>query len=402
MVMINHSFPQFSILVATIAGISIYTSDVYFIILCAILIFSYDENKFCLSKKHLLFFLYIAIAFISLVNGVLSNRFSPDLVGDIRKFSTIIITVIYFSKYPIKMNRINLKLLTITMRCILTYCWICWISALVFGVYLTPNGTLRCIGSDYAFILSVYTVWLIYRDLMQSRKRRVSIESLLYIVSIIILQHNTVYMTLAIGLFTLLWLERKELFAKHNMWILQVMCILIIGVAVLSQIPNSPLVEVINLTMDKFSQALSTSSGSEEGTIGTRYIVWKGLIDTLNSPLDWMFGKSMGTGYHVPYLNGTWQASPHSGYIQGLMRVGLVGMMFLIGQILYDFVQHIRKGETLFAAFLIMILVYWYSYSYTSEIGFMIGMSMAMVNNLVYVEEEDACYEKTFERLDFG
>lgn len=390
--MLNHSFPQFSVLVTTVGGISVYTSDVYFISLCLIMILSHDGSKLYISQKHILFYLYVLAVIASMIQGALSNGFCSDLIGDIRKFSTIFITALYYLHHPVVMDDAKMRVLTITMRGTLIFCWVCWASALVLGVYLTPNGTLRCIGSNYAFILSIYTVWLFYRDLILSKKRRIKFETLIYIVTIIILQHNTVYMTLAVGILTLLWVKRKELFVKHNMWIFQIVVISVIGIFVLSLVPNSPLTEMITSTMDKFSQAVSISSGSEEGTMGTRYIVWKGLIDTLNTPFDWLFGKSMGTGYRVQYLSGIWQVSPHSGYIEGLMRVGLLGMICLLGQILYNFIVHIKREEALCASFLVMILVYWYSYSYTSEIGFLLGMSMAIVGNIIDLNRGEKLY----------
>lgn len=398
--LIQHSFSQLGNMCFTIAGITVGVTDIYIITLIVIAVLRIDGGSFTVKKSNLLFFGYTLLVCFSVIVGLKQNGLGSDWISEIRKFSKIVILCIYFSKYPVEFNNTNMKVLNLTMRGILVFCWLCWGSALGIGVYITGNNSLRCIGSDWAFILSVYTAYLFYRDLILSENKKVTIETLLYTVSIIILQHNSVYMTLAGGILTILIIKRDYLFRKHNMWVLQVVGVLVIGSVVLSMIPNSPLITMISTTMDKFSQALSTTSGSEEGTIGTRYIVWKELIATLNSPFDWMFGKSMGTGYHVRYMNSVWQNSPHSGYVEGLMRVGLIGMICLIGQIINNLFRHIRRGDAVWAAFLIMTLIYWYSYSYTVEIGFLIGMSMAIASNNVYLKnEEDTYSEYDFEKM---
>ena len=401
--LIQHSFSQLGNMSFTIVGITVGVTDIYIITLIVIAILRRDGYLLKVRKSNLLFLGYTILFCFSVVIGLKQNGLTSDWISEIRKFSKIVIPCIYFSRYPIKFNNANLKILNLTMRGILVFCWICWGSALGAGVYITENNSLRCIGSDWAFILSVYTVYLFYRDLILSVNKKITVETLLYIISIIILQHNSVYMTLAGGILTILIIKRNYLFKRHNMWVLQVIGLLVIGGTILSMIPNLPLLTMISATMDKFSQALSTSSGSEEGTIGTRYIVWKELIATLNSPFEWMFGKSMGTGYHVRYMNSIWQNSPHSGYVEGLMRVGLLGMVCLIGQIIKNLIRHIRREDAVWASILIMTLIYWYSYSYTAEIGFLIGMSMAIAGNHITDEnenEEQFFYENEVETYD--
>ncbi|MCD7889295.1 MAG: hypothetical protein LUG23_05205 [Oscillospiraceae bacterium] len=63
------------------------------------------------------------------------------------------------------------------------------------------------------------------------------------------------------------------------------------------------------------------------------------------------------------------------------MRVGLIGMFCLLLQMVKNFMQHITRREVLIAAVLASICVYWFSYSFTPEMGFMIGMSIAILNN---------------------
>lgn len=95
---------------------------------------------------------------------------------------------------------------------------------------------------------------------------------------------------------------------------------------------------------------------------------------------DWILGKAIGTGYHVKYLDHIWQNSPHSGYIENLMRVGLLGVLSLVMYVMGLIIKCFKNKRILCAALLIAVLVYWYPYSMTMEIGLIIGMCTAYFN----------------------
>ena len=125
-------------------------------------------------------------------------------------------------------------------------------------------------------------------------------------------------------------------------------------------------------TFSKFGEART----SGEGTIGTRYAIWGAAISSLKNPLEWIFGKSLGSGYHVRYLGNAWAASPHSGYIECLMRSGILGAITFFGTILGTIIINLKKKKILNVALIIAILFYWFPYSYTIEVSALLGTIM--------------------------
>lgn len=360
-----------------IAGISIYTTDIFLLVLLGRLFLVKQSELGYIYKKEVPIYLYMLFVIVSLFRGILSSGFNSDLVGDIRKFGGFIIAILYFSQLPIKINNKHISFLRNTMRLVFIYCCVCWISALFLRIYITPNRSLRCLGSDYAFIFSMWTLYCCYEDLVVKKKHMLSFETCAYVLGIIVLQHNSVYAAFAIGMFLIIICNYKETLLKHPKWIMQVFLVIILLIILLVMNPNSALVENLVSTFDKFSQATADTA---EGTIGTRYIIWTGLIKTLNGVFDWCFGKPMGIGYHVAYLDTVWEVSPHSGYIENLMRVGLLGLVSLVGYILFLIRKNIKNRYILGASILAAILVYLYPYSMTPEIGLIIGMNMALLS----------------------
>ncbi|MCD8016077.1 MAG: O-antigen ligase family protein [Lachnospiraceae bacterium] len=385
--MINHTFPVYSLEIVTLAGVSIYINDFYLLILLALIILQNGFGKIIINRGEGLFYAFVLVALFSIVFGVLQYGLISDWFNETRKFLHLILPIIYYASSPVELNNENKRILQLLMRSILAYCIVCWISALIFGVYLTSNGTLRCLGSDYAFFVSVYTIYLVYNDLVISENKKISFETVLFILAIILLQHNTVYASIGASIAVILLFKFGNVFLEKPRWIVQLIAICVILVVFLNTSIGSRILTPILSTFDKFNELSESMSGEETGTIGTRITLWQSLIATLSSPLEWLFGKNIGTGYHVTWRGNEWTASAHSGYIETLMRTGLVGCICLIGSIIRNVVQHIRERDVLVASILVSVLVYWYSYSYTSEIGFLIGMSFAILNGYVWSEE---------------
>ncbi|MCD8131033.1 MAG: O-antigen ligase family protein [Lachnospiraceae bacterium] len=387
--MVNHTFPVYSMEIASLMGISVYISDFFILLLITIMLLQSRGNGLVTARREFPFYIFVLIALLSMVLGVMQYGLVTDWFNETRKFLYMVVPIIYFASNPVDIGYENKRTLQIVMRSILIYCVICWVSALVFGVYLTSNGTLRCLGSDYAFILSIYTIYLAYNDLVLSTEKSIRLETILFILAIILLQHNTVYASLGVSLAFIIILRFGKVFLERPKWIVQAVIIIIIIAAFLNTSIGARIKEPILSTFDKFNEFSESVSGEETGSIGTRMSLWSSLIATLNSPFDWLFGKNFGTGYHVTWRGSEWTASAHSGYIETLMRVGLVGCVCLIGSVVRNIVQHIREKDILCASILVSILVYWYSYSYTAEIGFLIGMSFALLNGNVWFEEWD-------------
>lgn len=404
---LEHSFPShFSTLLGNVAGLSIYAGDVFVVILIISMILKTFQKKGVIKilVSQLPIYFYILLVVISTIRGLHDNGLVSEFVGDIRKFYYFIIPVLYFSAYPVTINEKNLRFLQNVMRTILAYCFVCWTFALVFGVYLTDNHTLRCLGSDFACTFAMWALYLLYKDIVEGTKHKLSFETLLFIIAIVVLQHNSVYMAFAVGVVVLVLFKFKDTVLKNPGWIVQFLIVLVVVVGIIVANPDSTLVRTLTKTFDKFSQA---TSETQIGTIGTRYMVWSGLLKTLHGPIDWIFGKTMGTGYHILVEGQIWQNSPHSAYIENLMRVGMLGVLVLMIYVLSLIIKNIKHGNILGAAILVALLVYWYPYSINAESGFIIGMSMAflsgkLVNNIklqVDVDKEQISNKLRNERI---
>ncbi|MGA6838647.1 O-antigen ligase family protein [Priestia megaterium] len=344
------------------------------------------------TKFDLLLGLTVYVLIISTVLGMLTNGFSFEFIGEVRKFYYFFIPILYFYNRGLE---VSIKKVIVfsdrLMNLMLVYFGVCWLSYLVLGVELTNlenDKPLRVVASDYAILVAIYTLWCIYRDLFIFKARRIRFRTLLFVISIVILQHNSVWMATLIGSISLLLLKYKEMIIRRPKFLLQIIIAALSVALILSLFKDTLLIQNILDTSNKFNDI-----NQDTGTFGTRMDVWKGLIGSINGN-EWLIGQAFGSGYHVWYRNSLWNNSPHSGYVEGLMRVGFLGMSCWIGFMIYLLKKSIfnARNRVLGASIIIAILVYWVSYSYTLECGAIVGCIAHHLRNKKVVYKNDLVF----------
>lgn len=332
------------------------------------------------------FILFTLIVIFSTFLGFISYGINSDFLGDVRKFAYLIIPIMFFSTRPTDLRQFRVrKIISYTMNGVFAFCYIYWIVYFLTGYsFGSAEESMRCISSDAAYVLAIYAIYLVYKDLIHDRKRAFSIKTILSVLAILMIQFNSAYMTLFSGLFVLLLANWRSLAKPSRKIMAQILILCVAAITVVKFLGNTDLIKSVISTFDKFSQATSSEA---EGTIGGRYEVWALVIATLKNPIQWLIGKPMGNGYHVLYRGGLWAASPHSGYVECLMRTGIIGCIFLLGSMIILSLRGLKENKVILTAMLIGTLFYWYPYTFTFEAGFIIG------NIIWYMYNDDEVFK---------
>lgn len=363
--------------------LQLYSQDIF--VFCLLI---KDINKITLIPKRFTSvtgYMYLLTALLSMAIGLTANGLNSDMMSDIRTIVYFALVFIYFSRNGVNLNYIR-KYGNITLTLIGVFCIVCWITSTV-GLRLTPTEGMRVIGSDYASIVSVYTIILLYLDLYLSDKHQVSKRTFLFLSVVVLLQHNSVWMCTLAGclilLVTFFW--RKGQYSAR--FILQGFLVAAIICAVLYSLRNTPLIAQLESTFDKFQQ-VSETLDSNYGSFSTRMDVWLNSLKTL-SGVEWLIGKPMGSGYYVSWKLGIWQTIPHSAYVENIMRVGLSGCSLLLINLIYLSFKSIKQKKILYVAILGTITVYWINYGYSLEHAIIIGAISFFVSNSGILNEEN-------------
>lgn len=337
--------------------------------------YSYGENR--VSNVGLVemgfFRLFAIVVALSVLLGAFKYGMSSEFLGDIRKFMSLVIPILYYCRYPIDITSEKVKkTVCYTMNGLIIFCYFYWIVYFLTGYgFGSSEESMRCISSDAAYVVSLYTIWLVNKDLIEEEKGVLSFKTIIYIVAILVIQFNSAYMTLFSGITILIVFNLKKITHLGIENLVHMAFLFVAIILFMRFFRDSVLMQSVSDTFEKFSQATSSEF---EGTIGGRYEVWSLVIATLKSPLQWLFGKPMGTGYHVRLDRGIiWEVSPHSGYVECLMRTGIIGIILLLIPMILLVIKGIRSHKTLLSALIVGILFYWYPYSFTLEAGIVIG-----------------------------
>lgn len=336
--------------------------------------------KYVKAPERKFFVLFAMFAVYSAGLGAVIYGMTSIYLGDIRRFAYFLVPVLFFSYYPIDLSSMRVKkTIKYTMNLLLIFCYLYWIIFFLTGyTFGSIEGSMRCISSDAAYVLAIYAIYLVYRDLIDGEKKILSIRTLLYIIAILIIQFNSAYMTFFSGLIVMIIFNWKKIIKVNTKGLVQLLFLCVAVLIIIKIFGSGDLLQSVSKTFAKFNQAVS---GDAEGTIGGRYQIWKLVLSTLRGPIQWLSGQPMGTGYHVLYRGGIWEVSPHSGYIECLMKTGIVGIVLLIIPIIVLFVKGIKKRRVILSSFIIGTMFYWYPYTFTLEAGAIIGNIMWYMYN---------------------
>lgn len=368
-----------------IGSITVFHSDITIIFLVLTMIG--HRQLFTVKKKSI----NIAIAFcavsivLSFIDGGLTYGINTWLIADIRKFLYHIVLIVFASTCdaPIDIQKVKKWAKRIAYVVVL-YIYVGTAVHSLLGIQLGAYADERPLVSHYAITLVIYILYEVYEQLYNSKKPSISLETIVAIIAVIINRFNTTWVAMFVGIFVLLIFlpQKKRLLNQRNFIIVCVIAFL--ALMMTTTFKNSNLMTSIFETNEKFQKM-----SEENTTFGTRIELWTVMLQALNKRTIWT-GLPMGSGYSYLYRGKLWKFDPHNGYVETIMRTGLIGCIALLGCYLGGFIISVRNKKVIGAAIIAAMMVYFVAYTYEFELSFILGYILAKHMNQENEEVEYA------------
>ncbi|MDB5762849.1 MAG: hypothetical protein JWQ21_1844 [Herminiimonas sp.] len=301
------------------------------------------------------------------------------------------VAVVYFSSFNWTEGLIN-RVANAWILCAVCLCMVVyyrWIASAVDPVFAqkmmdldTTGVRFRVIGSAPALVIAVGFLILFFRSIMLKLSLGQRLLLPMFLLTIVVLQHRSVWVSLFVGIMCLLWtLQRKKYGRKTIIGV--ALMIIPLALFFVIQDKNSG---VLASVMNSADQAVST----EEGTMVGRINNWDELltkwVDSKN-PTTYLIGKPYGSGYNpVASEDGklTFDMVPHNHFVHVLYRGGLIGLaatLYIFYQLWANGIKFLKAGDkrwtpyflAVFAAFLSYYIPYWANYGH----GLLIGIAIS-------------------------
>lgn len=352
-----------------VSGVKIFPGD--FLLVTMLLLMMARGFGFRSQLHTLLFSVFLIMALQAAVRGFLLCGFSSEFLGDLRKFLYFGVAVLYFSVMPLPtMDEKFWKKMDTVFWCITVYMWI----VLVFyfaGFPLGDRASVRPLLADYAIVYTVFVAVRWYRDLILSQTPKLSMTTLLFTATLILNRFNTTWAALAVAVLILLiaraWDKNHRPLTLPFYMQIALMAVVAFVVMRYGGFVSEQLVE----TTEKFN-------ANRENTFSSRIELWQALMGTVHGHHAWI-GYPFGNGFHAIYRGSQWQATPHNGYIETLLRTGYPGLVALVTSMITVIGRAFRKRNILPIMICAACMTFWVGYSLTLEQGVLIGICVQAV-----------------------
>jgi hypothetical protein len=356
--------PEFASI--TVGPVSIHAADIVAIVYLFVVADWYLVRQRRVGTIALATMAFLAVVTSSFLRGIAehgvfaaANQYRPHLY--------VVAAIVYFACHPVvHSHQRRIARLWILASFVLSIVSIArWLFPLepVFGPISTsgPGGAGRPIDAATTFVVLMGA----YLAFQYRYRWWVPVA---FLGAVVTFQHRTVWLAAIVGLAVLAFgSERRQLWriAGGSMVVLISMAI------------ASPAV------LDSLTEPLDQAA-AERGTYEWRVEGWKvSLEDQLRSPSAWVFGRSMGTPWDRRFGEQTVTVSPHSLYVELLLRSGIVGL----GSFLMIYALIVRAGllsedrrlTTLSLAIVASQLVYAIPYKPDLLQGALIGLLAALL-----------------------
>jgi hypothetical protein len=246
-------------------------------------------------------------------------------------------------------------------------------------------GAFRVINAEQSFFLEIVCVLTFFRYLESSKfKHLYFLVSLILLV--VLLQHRTVWVSLAFSLGLAAILERKRvgrsifLFGFAGLFLL-----LICVVWSMTFEANGLLGGIVN----SFVSATDTTHGTQVD----RVLGWKTLLTEWwqSGNMGRFLGLPYGSGYVRTVLDREQDFAPHNFYVQTILRVGILGLISWVVTYLILFFRlkttpYVEKHPVITSNCLLTLLVgqllYFIPYQGTYLHGLLFGVMLALAKNV--------------------
>lgn len=383
---IGHTF-SISFVVLNLGGLLIYHKD--FLIICLMIRILLSLRRFMeVPKKISWIYVSIFVMVGSMLLGAFENGFGYQYVGDIRKFVGFFIPILYIAVDGIYYdNQYIVKWLNRYMSLMLVFCFICWGQLLLTGVSVASNlglgtegGGFRVLGSTYAMVFALYTIYLLYTDwFMIGAQQKFSLRTIVFTFAVIILQHNSVWVAFFLGVLVLMIQGFATGRVIDKRMLINVFALSIFATIAFSAFMTFGMGNVLGNTFSKFSQI---SEGT--GTMGDRFLIWSQNLGKLNT-VSWIIGQGFGYNKSIVLHGIISEMAIHNAYIETILCGGLISLVSILC-LMIKLLKYSWKKSILISSVVISILVYWVAYMYEFEVAVMIGYmtSYLLTGNKMY------------------
>ena len=378
---INDIFFMSTLELANAFGISYQLGDLMMLLFASTFILDIVRKKSIKrNNPNALITIIFVIMLISILSGVLIFGFSSEWLGDIRTLFGFIMPIIWFVRFfKVEYVLKYMKLIDKVMLYIAAISIFLWGIDLIIGFHplksqyealLSDGGsTMRFISSYQVFGIAIYALFLTRKNLRNSGV--IGIKAYVFLGMVILFQHRSVWMALALGIIMIIMQESKN--KKNTVKLVgQMVLLILIGTAFLL-FSNGDLVKNIIHSWDVFLSLMSGNS-VENTTAGTRTQIWHAVINDLNG-ITMLIGRPFGYGYGRSI---GWMTSPHSGYIRLIARIGYIGISIFIILLVWILVRVFKKTPYI-PEFILCFLGFIYGYDATWLCGCVIGASIGFL-----------------------
>lgn len=339
---------QIDVSFVTIAGITFGAGDVLLAIML-FHIFAYKRTKIPKKSFYLLLMGYIFLLTISLISGILNAGINSNIIANFRKYFEYVIPWLIVAcnadDLDLDFGRLN-KWFDICAYIVVCFCCIGWIEYF-FGM----RESLRVIPSAGALLLSIYALLSMYKTLIIERKKFLKLESILVLITVLILQHNSVWAASAVGICIILIINFIKNKSDAIPIILFFLCVFLVIGYILNSNSDNVILQSINESMSKFEDM-------DSGTIGHRRQRWGDMLDSLSG-----MERYIGSNFSVGTVAGDGTTfSAHNAYVAAIMHSGFLGVIGFVGALLSLAFNALKQQKYLIFLLLISIMIYWYAY----------------------------------------
>lgn len=362
-----------------IGGISLYAQDFLIALMVVVLL----VRGVPLRQKAFSF--YLGIFFIMTLQGAIRGFvvFGPssEWLADMRRFFAFSIAILYFWAMPIKeMDEAFWKKLDRIFWGITIYMWVVMVFYFI-GHPIGETASVRPLLADYAIVYTLYLAVRWYRELIIKEVPELSITTMLFTATLILNRFNTTWVALGAAVIVMMLARPRD--RKHRpmpaKFYFQIMLFVLVAVLVVRY--GGSISRALIETSEKFDV-------NQNNTFSSRIELWQSMITFVHG-LPAVIGYPFGSGFHAEYRKTVWEATPHNGYLEMVLRVGMIGLVTAILSMFSVITRALRHRVILPAMLCVACMVYWIGYSITLEQGVVIGLCAQAVFRRVRNAELD-------------
>jgi O-antigen ligase len=326
---------------------------------------------------------------------------------DYREHFYLWVAVIYFCSVnwtEVMITRVvNAWLICSISLCLLVYYR--WIGSAVDPVYAqqimaldTTGVRFRVIGAGPTLVIAIGLLILFFKMMIGKLSLIQRILLPMMLLTVVVLQHRSVWVGLFIGLACLFWTMKQKRKGTQTM---VGVAIIIVPLAIFFAIPGEG-----NSIIESITSSAGQAVSTKEGTMVGRVTYWQELLtkwSASKSPATYLIGKPYGSGFNpvdVVTENGlvSFDMVPHNQIIHTLYRGGLIGLfalLYIFYQLWTSSLKGIRAPDkrlapyflAVFAAFFAFYIPYWATYAHGIIFGIAISyFGIARKQRIIHVQ----------------